>query len=75
MGIRSSAPAPANNICSNCANFRNDPAYLERAIPGCSSMGSAWASVRSSDGLCTLHDRYLSSTSGCQQFEPAKIMS
>lgn len=54
--------------CSRCAHFSNAPAYLERALPGLSTLSSAWASVRSSDGLCRLHDCYLSSNAGCEQF-------
>jgi hypothetical protein len=34
------------------------------------SMGSAHASVRSSDGLCQRHDRYLQATSYCAEHEP-----
>ncbi len=55
--------------CSTCTRFNNDPAYVERAIPGLTSMGSAWASVRGNDGICSVHDRYLSPTAGCNQHE------
>jgi hypothetical protein len=56
--------------CQDCRYFCNDPAYLEQAIPGLSSMSSGYASVRAQDGLCDLHQRYLSANSGCSGFLP-----
>jgi len=58
----------ARGRCGSCAHFRNDPAYLETAIAGLSSFGSASASVRADDGLCLRHDRYLSARAGCADF-------
>ena len=55
--------------CATCAHFRNDPAYLEREIPGFASMSSAHASVRADDGICTLHERYLSARASCSSFQ------
>jgi hypothetical protein len=60
--------------CASCAHFCNDPAYLERAIPGLSSMSSGHASVRSDDGICAKHDRYLSAHSVCAQYELMKAI-
>jgi len=48
-------------------HFRADPQELENAIPGLRSFGSAFAAVRADDGLCALHDRYLSATAHCAQ--------
>ena len=56
--------------CGTCANFRNDPAYLEKAVPGLTSMSSAHASVRADDGICIAHDRYLSARASCADFVP-----
>jgi hypothetical protein len=56
--------------CISCAQFRNDPAYLEAAMPGLSSLSSANASARGDDGLCLRHDRYLSARAGCADFSP-----
>jgi hypothetical protein len=56
--------------CAACAHFRNDPAYLEQEIPGFASMSSAHASIRADDGICTLHDRYLSARSSCTGYAP-----
>jgi hypothetical protein len=54
--------------CAACTQFRNDPAYLEAAMPGLSSLSSAYASVRADDGICLRHDRYLSARAGCADF-------
>jgi hypothetical protein len=54
--------------CGRCVHFRNDPAYLEAAIAGLSSLSSGNASVRADDGLCLRHDRYLSARAGCADF-------
>ena len=55
-------------ICRHCAHFCNDPKVLEQAMPGIASLSSAYGSVRSDDGLCARHDRYLSAQSGCSEF-------
>jgi len=57
--------------CGTCVLFRNDPAYLESAIPGFSSFGSGSASVRFDDGICLRHDRYLSARASCADFTDA----
>ena len=63
--------APAGK-CAACAHFRNEPDYLEREIPGLAVMSSAHASVRADDGICTLHDRYLSAHASCAKFAPRR---
>ena len=55
--------------CRECRFFRNDPAYLETAVAGLTSLSSAYASVRADDGLCLKHDRYLGAGSWCSDFE------
>ena len=54
--------------CGACAHFRNEPAYLEAALAGLTSLGSAYGSVRADDGLCLLHDRYLRAHASCADF-------
>ena len=58
--------------CASCRFFDADPARLEQAIPGLTSMGSAYAAVRSDDGLCLRHDRYLGSRSHCPEHMPGE---
>jgi hypothetical protein len=57
--------------CGNCAHFRNEPAWLEQAIPGLASLSSGDASVRAEDGLCERHDRYLGAHAVCADFTAA----
>jgi hypothetical protein len=58
----------APNRCGSCRDFRNDPAYLEAAIPGLTCLSSGSASVRADDGLCLRHDRYLGAGRSCADF-------
>jgi len=55
------------DCCRTCIHFDNEPAQLELRIAGIQILGSAYSAVRASDGLCSLHDRYLSETSTCEQ--------
>jgi hypothetical protein len=55
--------------CQACRHFRNDPAYIEAAFKGLTSFSSGYASARADDGLCTLHDLYLSADSTCPHFK------
>jgi hypothetical protein len=61
--------------CLNCRHFRNDPRYLESVFKGMTILGSAYASVRSNDGICLLHDRYLSADACCDSFQSAERFS
>ena len=63
---------PANRQkCLTCRHFRNDPRYLESVFKGMNILSSAYASVRSNDGICLLHDLYLSADACCGDFAPA----
>lgn len=56
--------------CAKCRHFRNDPAQIEAGLPGLRSLGSAYGSVRGTDGLCERHQRYLRASSYCPAHEP-----
>ena len=56
--------------CLRCKHFRNSPEYLESELSGLRVLGSAYASVRSEDGICVLTDRLLSARRCCERFEP-----
>lgn len=56
---------PALRQCRTCRHFRNDPAFLEAAFPGLTSMSSGYGSVRSDDGICLRHDCYLGARASC----------
>jgi hypothetical protein len=51
--------------CGNCRHFFNASPAIESALPGLSSLSSAYASVRADDGVCSLHDRYIAAESLC----------
>jgi len=59
----------AKRCCGRCVFFENSPAAIEAAFPGLSAMSSGFASVRSQDGLCRKHDRYLSFRDVCRDFQ------
>lgn len=56
--------------CSSCGHFHNEPAAVEAAFAGLSSLSSAYAAVRASDGLCRLHERYITADSLCLGYAP-----
>ena len=57
--------------CHACNHFRNDAKYLETVFKGLTSLSSGYGSVRSDDGICLRHDRYLSARSSCSDFVPS----
>ena len=59
---------PEGGRCGDCVHFAGSPAAIEARVPGITAMGSAWASVRSQDGICTLRDIYLPARAGCDKF-------
>jgi len=59
--------------CRACRHFRNDARFLETALPGLTSLSSGFGSVRSDDGICLRHDRYLSARSTCADFSANPI--
>jgi hypothetical protein len=42
---------------------------VEAALPGLSSLSSAYAAVRCSDGICAVHERYIAASSICTAFD------
>jgi hypothetical protein len=58
-------------VCIGCRHFMHDAKRLERAMPGLASLSSAYAAVRADDGLCSVHDRYVASTSSCTRYYAA----
>ncbi|HXM04216.1 MAG TPA: hypothetical protein VN939_16520 [Chthoniobacterales bacterium] len=55
----------ATPACRDCLHFENDPSVIEKEYPGLTAMSSGFASVRADDGLCRLHDLYLSGWDTC----------
>lgn len=56
--------------CRACMNFENSPGAVEAALPGLTSFSSAYAAVRSDDGVCAALDRYVAASSLCGEFRP-----
>jgi hypothetical protein len=54
--------------CRRCRHFECAPAAVEAALPGLSSLSSAYAAVRANDGICLIHDRYVAESSLCAQY-------
>jgi hypothetical protein len=52
-------------MCGSCGYFRNDAAYLETVFKGMTSLSSGYGSVVAEDGICLLHERYLSARASC----------
>jgi hypothetical protein len=65
------AHSHAAECCMDCTHFHNSPKYLETVYPGIKTMSSGHASVRKDDGICDLHDLYLSADAHCDQFTGA----
>jgi hypothetical protein len=65
-------PREPGQSCRSCVHFRNEPAYLEAAFKGLTSLSSGYASVRADDGLCLRHERYLGARSWCPEFTAAR---
>ena len=55
--------------CRQCKHFQNDAKQVEAALPGLSSLSSAYAAVRCDDGICAVHERYIAASSICPAFE------
>jgi hypothetical protein len=51
--------------CADCRHFNGRPADIEAALPGLSSLSSAYAAVRAEDGICAVHERYVAASSVC----------
>jgi hypothetical protein len=54
--------------CFDCRQFNAAPLALEAALPGLSSLSSAFAAVRAEDGLCAVHGRYVAASSLCDRY-------
>jgi hypothetical protein len=51
--------------CRSCRHFDDAPPAIEAALPGLTSLGSAYAAVRCDDGLCAVHGRLVGAARGC----------
>jgi len=56
--------------CDRCESFRANAKDLEGLLPGLTSLSSGDASVRSDDGICMRHERFVGARSCCNNFSP-----
>ena len=61
--IASDAPS-----CAHCRFFDPAAQAIESALPGLRTLSSAYSSVRSDDGLCRRHERYVAASSVCADY-------
>jgi hypothetical protein len=62
-------------VCANCSHFCGSPREVEAQLKGMRTLGSAYGSVRATDGICNLRDRYLDPSSTCPSYEPAAAVT
>jgi hypothetical protein len=55
--------------CGSCRYFCESPHEIESQMPGMRSLGSGFAAVRATDGICRRHERYLGAASHCADYE------
>jgi hypothetical protein len=54
--------------CASCRYFSAAAPEIESQLPGLRVLSSAYAAVRSDDGLCRQHERYIAASSICDAF-------
>ena len=61
--------------CRHCALFIDDPGAIELEFPSVRILGSFFASVRGSAGLCRESDRFMDPipADGCPAFKPRRV--
>jgi hypothetical protein len=65
--------AAQSRQCGGCCRFDAAAGSLETQLPGLASLSSAHAAVRSDDGLCQVHQRYIASYYSCEAFEARQL--
>lgn len=59
--------------CRTCRHFEQRAAIIEAELAGLTALSSAYGSVRSRDGLCSVWGRYAADTSLCYLHKPQQI--
>jgi hypothetical protein len=71
--VQYAAAGERPRTCAGCVHFQDDAHGLEGRLPGMSALSSAHAAVRSADGLCALHGRYLAGSYHCGAHQPRRM--
>ena len=61
--------------CESCRHFTGAAADIEALLPGLRTLSSAYAAVRSKDGLCSVHDRYVAGYGHCAAHQGLELQS
>jgi hypothetical protein len=70
MRVHTAGAVPqATLTCRSCLHFQDSAPALEAAMPGLSSLSSAYAAVRADDGLCAIHARFVAAARVCDRHE------
>ena len=60
----------ATASCRTCRHFSDSAPAIEAALPGLASLSSAYAAVRSDDGVCGVHHRLIGAAWSCGDHAP-----
>jgi hypothetical protein len=59
--------------CAGCRHFSGTAQQVEALLPGLRTLSSAYGAVRSQDGLCGVHARYVAAYSYCKAHEARSV--
>ncbi len=59
--------------CAGCRHFSGTARQIEALLPGLRTLSSAYGAVRSQDGLCSVHARYVAAYSSCEAHEARTV--
>jgi hypothetical protein len=62
----------ATASCRTCRHFSDSAPAIEAAMPGLASLSSAYAAVRSDDGVCGVHHRLIGAAWSCGDHAPRR---
>ena len=56
--------------CAQCRDFIDDPAVLELQLPSLLILSSAYGDCRGDQGVCAVHQRWVTPKLSCKSFRP-----
>ncbi|MBN1606533.1 MAG: hypothetical protein JW940_07855 [Polyangiaceae bacterium] len=58
------------SVCGCCREFVDDPAVLEQELPALLILSSAYGDTRGNQGICAVHECWVTPTLSCSGFRP-----
>jgi len=58
----------SERVCRRCRYFVDDPHAVEQAFVGLTILSSAWGDTRGNQGLCIVHQQFLTPKLTCNHF-------